>query len=100
MTFINESTERAWFLIQRFDNGSDELAAQLAEIPLSGDCEPLAYTPPGFALIGYVGPGRSSPRPITPRPGIYLLEAGTLDQLESGDEHIWRAAGSVAVVAG
>lgn len=57
-------------------------------------------TPPGFALIDYVGPGRSSTRSITLKPVTYLFEAGTLDQLESGAEHIWRAAVSVAVVFG
>jgi hypothetical protein len=98
VTFINESTERAGFVVMRFDTGSEDLAAELAAIPLGGDAPPPTVVPPNRVLIRIVEPGTSTTASIPLKPGTYLFDAGTLGETGWG-EHIWRAAVSIAVVA-
>lgn len=76
ITLINETANPVWFVVQRFDTGSDELADQLASLPEGGNIVPDEQDrAPGLVLLRTVGPG-PHPVTLTLQPGTYTFETG------------------------
>ncbi len=74
VVFINESTASAWFLIQRFDTGSDDIEAYRGARP---DIDITSEDVLGETILlrEVPEPGRVT-ESITLEPGTYILDAG------------------------
>jgi hypothetical protein len=93
VTWFNESDELGWFVLARFDTGSAELDAELAQ-RAEGEDFVTAQDPVGeLVRMDQVLPAGNFAgeltRPISFEPGTYILDAA----LEEGDlTHVYRAA--------
>lgn len=87
ITLINETTNPVWFVIQRFDTGSDELADSLASLQEGGNVVPGDQDrPSGLVLTRTLGSG-AHPVTLTLQPGTYIFDTG----FEFANM-VWRAA--------
>lgn len=90
VVFSNESDRVANIVVQRFDTGSAELAAELAPRPEGSDFDAEGMPPGEVALMEEIGPASRTWR-ITLEPGTYFIEAAYAGD-ENTPTHVWRTA--------